>query len=135
MATYEVELDEKELEQQLRKIAKKKYASDKGKAISMLAKRAIRLEGKVDMERLEKLILHPAFGMWKDREDMKDSVAWVNEMKKKGGRRSKPKSKDFTKLSFYGMWRGREDMKDSVAWVNATRKARSERRRARHESR
>jgi hypothetical protein len=26
---------------------------------------------------------HPAIGMWKDREDMKDSVDWVRQMRKK----------------------------------------------------
>jgi len=25
---------------------------------------------------------HPAFGMWKDREDMKDPSAWVREIRK-----------------------------------------------------
>lgn len=92
MAIYEVEIDEKELEQQLRKIAKKKYESDKGKAISTLAKRAIRLEGKVDMERLEKLILHPAFGMWKDREDMTDTHAWLKARRTREAARRRTKN-------------------------------------------
>ena len=29
------------------------------------------------------LINHPFIGMWKDREDMKDSVAWVREVRKR----------------------------------------------------
>ena len=31
---------------------------------------------------------HPAFGMWKDREDMKDSAKWVRELRKKESMRS-----------------------------------------------
>jgi len=30
------------------------------------------------------------FGMWKDREDMKDSVKWVNDMRKREENRSYP---------------------------------------------
>jgi hypothetical protein len=30
---------------------------------------------------------YKAFGMWKDREDMKDAVSWVQELRKKEERR------------------------------------------------
>ncbi len=82
MATYAVEIEEKELEKKLRRIAKKSYRGSESKAISSLAKRAIRLENEVDLARLERLLAHPFVGMWKDREDMKDSVAWVNKTRK-----------------------------------------------------
>lgn len=35
------------------------------------------------------LASHPAVGMWKDREDMKDPVKWVREMREKESRRTK----------------------------------------------
>ena len=31
---------------------------------------------------LEEMKKHPAFGMWKDREDMKDPVAWVRKIRR-----------------------------------------------------
>ena len=82
MATYAAEIEQKELEKKLRRIAKKSYRGNESKAISTLAKRAIRLENEVDLARLERLLAHPFVGMWKDREDMKDSVAWVNKTRK-----------------------------------------------------
>ncbi len=36
---------------------------------------------KIDLSKL------PAFGMWKDREDMKDSAAWVRMIREKNSRR------------------------------------------------
>ncbi|MEK7249878.1 MAG: hypothetical protein AAB209_05575 [Bacteroidota bacterium] len=87
MATYAAEIEKKELEKKLRRIAKKSYRGNESKAISTLAKRAIRLENEVDLARLERLLAHPFVGMWKDREDMKDSVAWVNKMREKENRR------------------------------------------------
>ncbi len=83
MAVYEVEIEDKELEKSLRRIAKKNYAGDREKAFASLAKRAIRLESKMDLARLEKFLSHPFVGMWKDRKDMKDSVAWVNARRNK----------------------------------------------------
>ena len=31
---------------------------------------------------LEEMKKHPSFGMWKDREDMRDPTAWVREQRK-----------------------------------------------------
>lgn len=83
MAMYEVEIQEKELEKSLRQIAKRSYEGDREKPVAALAKRAIRLESKMDLERLERFISHPFVGMWKDREDMKDSVALPNARRRK----------------------------------------------------
>lgn len=83
MAMYEVEIQEKELEKSLRQIAKRSYEGDRQKAVAAPAKRAIRLESKMDLERSERFISHPFVGRWKDREDMKDSVAWVNARRRK----------------------------------------------------
>lgn len=40
-------------------------------------KKRVKKEKKIDLEKL------PAFGMWKDRKDMKDPAKWVAELRKR----------------------------------------------------
>lgn len=42
----------------------------------------------VHSDNSDSFLKHPAFGMWKDREDMKDSVEWVRQVRKTRWRNS-----------------------------------------------
>ncbi len=75
-------VDDARLKRKLSRFAKKNFAGDKKKAASFLLEKAIDLSDVIDWKRFEQLARHEAFGMWADREDMKDSVAWVNASRK-----------------------------------------------------
>lgn len=59
-------------------------AIDRGEEVTVLyrGKEKARLVPIVDKSKKRKLTDHPAFGMWKDREDMADVNAYVRNMRK-----------------------------------------------------
>ncbi len=125
-------IDDARLKRKLTRFAKRNFSGDKNKAASFLLQKAIDLSDVIDWKRFPVSDQTPMLTV---RTNVKLRASMANRPRKNGNKTREKRVEDLTKLPFYGMWADREDMKDSVAWVNAMRKARTERRKARHESR
>ncbi len=67
MSTVTVKIKDRSLKRKLSQIAKDRFGGDEMKAASQILEKALRTERVVDKKKLEELMKHPAFGIWKDR--------------------------------------------------------------------
>jgi len=86
MLKIQIELDGN-LEKQFRKIVARDYEGDIHKAILELIREKVRSTSskRLSTRRLKE---HPFRGLWKDREEMKDSIAWVRRQREKWSERT-----------------------------------------------
>jgi hypothetical protein len=84
-----IQIKKKTLQKKLNQIAEARFDGDERKAANELFERALVSEYLPARKSMRDLTRLKFFGMWKDREDMKDSVAWVNAQRRKAESRYK----------------------------------------------
>jgi hypothetical protein len=86
MTTLTLRIKKRTVERELNKMARERFEGDKEKAALRLLEDGIDKTVLAERRRID-LTKSKFVGMWADREDMKDSVAWVNKMRDKENRR------------------------------------------------
>ena len=87
MTTVTLRIKKRAVERELAKLAREGFEGDKEKAALRLLEDGIELKRTTERKRID-LTKSRFVGMLADREDMKDSVAWVNKMREKENRRN-----------------------------------------------
>jgi hypothetical protein len=86
MTTLTLRIKKRNIERELSKMAKEGFEGDKEKAALRLLEDGIEKRRTKGKKRID-LNKSKFVGMWADREDMKNSVAWVNTLREKEARR------------------------------------------------
>ena len=89
MTTLTLTIKKKKLEKKLEDVANKLFRGNMERAAAVLLEKAIESEEEQGVgEKKLDLSQFKAVGMWADREDINDSVAWVNQLREKENNRS-----------------------------------------------